>query len=83
MFCRKGKHHIRSDDNCWHSTDSLDVLQLEHIRTSGILDTKGAAEDPSQDMSQDLMMVNVFRWLYTSGKAFDPCLLLPCLYTLA
>ena len=35
------------------------------------MDAEGAAEDPSQDVSQDVMMANVFRWLYTSGKTFD------------
>ena len=58
----------------------MDVSQLEHFRTSGILDAEGAAEDPSQDLSQDMMMVNVFKWLYTSGNSFDPQVLLPRLY---
>jgi hypothetical protein len=53
-------------------TVSLVASQIEHFRTSGILDAEGAAEDPSQDVSQDMMMANVFRWLYTSGKTFDP-----------
>jgi hypothetical protein len=36
------------------------------IRASGVMDAEGAAEDSAQDVSQDLMALEAFKWLYKS-----------------